>query len=111
MSMDMVVGRVTTNVTTYSPSLQELLKHIEPPKKTRVTTGCPYCDLNNYGDAYGDLKNYFDKELIIEEGFLTQLCMMYDSKRKEFGIAAFGEGEVATNISYCPKCGRKLVEE
>ena len=102
---------MTENIIIGHMYIQDLPKHIKPPKKVAVATGCPYCDLNNYGDAYGDLKNYFDKELIIEEGFLTQLCMMYDSKRKEFGIAAFGEGEVATNISYCPKCGRKLVEE
>ena len=68
---------------------------------------CEYCNPKKYKDDYYG-NDDFDRELEIEYNCYTSLCMLWNSKTNKFGICAIDEGEAATNINFCPKCGRKL---
>ena len=112
MMTDMVIGQATTNTVMVYPDVQELLGHIDPPKKVNVTTGCPYCDLSNYtkreSSKYDDYPH--DSYYVITEKPWTSLVMTHNSKTGKYGIVANGDYSPGVNIEFCPFCGRKLVE-
>lgn len=84
---------------------QELPKHIDPPKKVKVATGCPLCDeIWSSKEAYQNFCEYSSRERIV--------IVMEDGKPWLY-IPCADEfySDTKIQINYCPKCGRKLVEE
>lgn len=69
---------------------------------------CDWCDPKLYESKYYGFYD-FDKELGIAVDNMTALSMVWNSQTNKYGIYASGEGEVAEEINFCPKCGRKLV--
>lgn len=84
---------------------QELLEHIEPPKKTKVTTGCPLCDkIWSSMEAYKqDIGSRWDEPQAI--------IMQDDEPWLYIPIDDCYYSNTYMQINFCPKCGRKLVEE
>ena len=64
---------------------------------------CEYCDVNKYEDNWDGRKT-----LHLGWDCYTSLDMYYNHHTNKFSIASSGEGEVETELNYCPKCGRKL---
>lgn len=101
--MNAVIDK-TTGIKIDLSEFGELLKDIE---KKMVRVGCPYCNIDNYERAAISTEGY-DREYLVERGFLNELLMLYNTQTKQFGIGAEGEGGVCTEINFCPKCGRDL---
>ena len=114
MSTDLVVGRCATTETVVSfVNPQELFKQIKPPKKVKVATGCPYCDLGNYTKReFSEYDDYpHDAYYVITKEPWTSLMITHNSKTGRYGLVANGDYSPGVDIDFCPKCGRKLVEE
>jgi hypothetical protein len=83
---------------------QELFEHIEPPKKVKVATGCPLCDVI-WSSAMAYENQYFDKVAIVmnyDEPWLYVPSVSGDDP---------WHSKTVMRVKFCPKCGRKLVEE
>jgi hypothetical protein len=102
MSTDMVMGRVTTSTLPAYPGIQELLKHIDPPKKTKVATGCPLC--NNIWSSAETYKKFFNDS----DAYYKTVIVVYDD---EAWLYTMCDDWYLMQIDYCPKCGRKLVRD
>lgn len=92
---------------------KEVLERVEPPKKMKVATGCDWCDLDKYtkheSSKYDDYPH--DAYYVITKAPWTSLMMTHNSKTGKYGIVANGDYSPGVNIEFCPKCGRRLVEE
>jgi hypothetical protein len=104
MSTDMIIGRVTMSTPPAYPGIQELLEHIEPPKKVAVATGCPLCEkIWSSAMAYENLG--LDKVAIVMnygEPWLFVPSVPGDNPWHQ---------KTVMRVNYCPKCGRRLIEE
>ena len=104
MNTNLVIGHChPINSYTIAIDPQELFKHKEPPKKVKIATGCSLCDeIWSSKEAYEYAMDWPDKIAIVMEDGKPWLyipcedCYYSDTKLQ---------------INYCPKCGRKLVEE
>ncbi len=93
--------------------LQGVPERTETPKKVKVATGCPYCDLDNYSEH--DPSEYDDYQhnayYMVAKAPWTSLMMTHNSKTGKYGLVANGDYSPGVNIEFCPFCSRKLVEE
>lgn len=99
---DFVVGHCSLiNPYTVAITPQELFKHIKPPKKTKVVTECPYCE------------DWTTTELPIKSNAdLSQTLALIARGDKKKEIVFHNNGvSYGIEIDFCPKCGRRLVEE
>ena len=83
---------------------KEVLERVEPLKKTKVVTECEFCDF------YREPKEW-------EIGLYEQTGYYYDGK-KYFLEVEYPLGDARqypkirpVEVNFCPKCGRRLVEE
>lgn len=91
--------RATMNMVIDYPCPQELLERIDPPKKVKVATGCPYCE------------DWTTQELHIKSNAdlsRTLALIAQGDKKKEIVFHNNGVS-YGIEIDYCPKCGRKLI--
>lgn len=104
---------MSTNTIIGHMYIQDLIELSEPPKKVKVATGCPYCDLDNYTkreiSKYDDCPH--DAYYVIATEPWTSLIMTHNSKTGRYGLVANGDYSPGVNIKFCPFCGRELVEE
>lgn len=64
---------------------------------------CEYCNIAQYEDDLDGIKR-----LRLGWDCYTSLEMQFNPSNNKFSMVASGEGEVKTELDYCPKCGRKL---
>ena len=86
--------------------LQGITKRTDPPKKTKVATGCPLCDKiwsskEEYKDFVGD--EWEECNAIVMENGKPYLYIPIEGD--------FYYSDTYMQINFCPKCGRKLIME
>ena len=85
---------------------QEWLGHIDPPKKVKLTTGCTLCDkIWSSKEAYQNfIGDHWEEEIVIA---------MEDDKPYLYIPIEMDNyySDTYLQINYCPKCGRRLIEE
>lgn len=103
MTTDIIRGqRATMNMVIDYPCPQELLERIDPPKKVNVATGCPLCNnIWSSAETYKKFSNDSDK-------WYKTVIVVYDDKAWLYTMC---DDWYLIQIDFCPKCGRKLVEE
>lgn len=103
MSTDFVIGHCSTiNPYTVAIDPQEILKHIEPPKKVKVATGCPLCDkIWSSKETYEYSTDWPDKIAIVMEDEKPWLYIPCEDSYYS---------DTKLQINWCPKCGRELLK-
>lgn len=102
MTKDMVIGRATpANTVVVYPNVQELFEHIKPSKKVKVATGCPLCD-----EIWSSKEAYQES---VGDPFYENIVIIMQNDEPHLYIPGFSV--LYMQINYCPKCGRRLVEE
>lgn len=83
---------------------ETLSKILEPFTKKSVATGCPYCEDTTW--CMSDLE--YGKEI---EAINSRSNFAHVARDPETDKFYFEINDLLFEINFCPKCGRKLVEE